>query len=171
MPILEQIAAACPSDTVIASSTSGIKPSDLQPSITNPERLVVGHPYNPVYLVPVVEVVGGDLTSRDAIDAAMATYDRVSMKPIHVRVEIDAFIGDGFLSAQRAIDLARRLSWAVDGGRAGDFALSSFATVVVGADFSNDTLGKILSQAESSSAAARDLLTQALGELEVGSPN
>ena len=84
---------------------------------------------------------------------------------------IDAFIGDGFLSAQRAIDLARRLSWAVDGGRAGDFALSSFATVVVGADFSNDTLGKILSQAESSSAAARDLLTEALSELEVGSPN
>ena len=84
VPILEQIAAACPSDTVIASSTSGIKPSDLQPSITNPERLVVGHPYNPVYLVPVVEVVGGDLTSQGAIDAAMATYDRVSMKPIHV---------------------------------------------------------------------------------------
>ena len=82
VPILEQIAAACPPDTVVASSTSGIKPSDLQPSITNPERLVVGHPYNPVYLVPVVEVVGGDLTSQDAIDAAMATYDRVSMKPI-----------------------------------------------------------------------------------------
>ena len=99
VPILEQIAAACPSDTVIASSTSGIKPSDLQPSITNPERLVVGHPYNPVYLVPVVEVVGGDLTSQGAIDAAMATYDRVSMKPIHVRVEIDAFIGDRLLEA------------------------------------------------------------------------
>ena len=111
VPILEQIAAACPSDTVIASSTSGIKPSDLQPSITNPERLVAGHPYNPVYLVPVVEVVGGDLTSQDAIDAAMATYDRVSMKPIHVRVEIDAFIGDRLLEA-----VWREALWLVNDG-------------------------------------------------------
>ena len=73
--------------------------------------MVVGHPYNPVYLVPVVEVVGGDLTSQDAIDAAMATYDRVSMKPIHVRVEIDAFIGDRLLEA-----VWREALWLVNDG-------------------------------------------------------
>ena len=111
VPILEEIAAACPPDTVIASSTSGIKPSDLQPTITNPERLVVGHPYNPVYLVPVVEVVGGDQTAQTAIDTAMATYDRISMKPIHVRVEIDAFIGDRLLEA-----VWREALWLVNDG-------------------------------------------------------
>ena len=111
VPILEEIAAACPADTVIASSTSGIKPSDLQPTITNPERMVVGHPYNPVYLVPVVEVVGGELTAQAAIDTAMATYDRISMKPIHVRVEIDAFIGDRLLEA-----VWREALWLVNDG-------------------------------------------------------
>ena len=111
VPILEQIADACPSDTVIASSTSGIKPSDLQPTITNPERMVVGHPYNPVYLVPVVEVVGGELTTSEAIDAAMATYASISMKPVHVRVEIDAFIGDRLLEA-----VWREALWLVNDG-------------------------------------------------------
>lgn len=111
VPILEQIADACPADTVIASSTSGIKPSDLQPTITNPERMVVGHPYNPVYLVPVVEVVGGEQTSPSAIDTAMATYADISMKPVHVRVEIDAFIGDRLLEA-----VWREALWLVNDG-------------------------------------------------------
>ena len=111
VPILEQIAAACPADTVIASSTSGIKPSDLQPTIAHPERMVVGHPYNPVYLVPVVEVVGGELTEPAAIDAAMATYQSISMKPVHVRVEIDAFIGDRLLEA-----VWREALWLVNDG-------------------------------------------------------
>ena len=111
VPILEQIAAACPADTVIASSTSGIKPSDLQPTIINPERMVVGHPYNPVYLVPVVEVVGGAHTSSTAIETAMATYASISMKPVHVRVEIDAFIGDRLLEA-----VWREALWLVNDG-------------------------------------------------------
>ncbi|MEM9467495.1 MAG: 3-hydroxyacyl-CoA dehydrogenase NAD-binding domain-containing protein [Actinomycetota bacterium] len=111
VPILEQIAVACPPDTVIASSTSGIRPSDLQPTITNPERMVVGHPYNPVYLVPVVEVVGGEQTSATAIDTAMATYASISMKPVHVRVEIDAFIGDRLLEA-----VWREALWLVNDG-------------------------------------------------------
>ena len=109
VPILEQIAAACPSDTV-ASSTSGIKPSDLQPSITNPERLVSAI-RTPVYLVPVVEVVGGELTEPAAIEAAMATYQSISMKPVHVRVEIDAFIGDRLLEA-----VWREALWLVNDG-------------------------------------------------------
>lgn len=111
IPILEQIAAACPDDTVIASSTSGIKPTDLQATITNPDRMVVGHPYNPVYLLPLVEVVGGDQTSAEAVDAAMATYTSISMKPVHVRVEIDAFIGDRLLEA-----VWREALWLVNDG-------------------------------------------------------
>ena len=111
VPILEQIAAACPPETVIASSTSGIKPSELQPTIANPERLVVGHPYNPVYLIPVVEVVGGELTSDTAVAKAIAMYEAISMKPVHVRVEIDAFIGDRLLEA-----VWREALWLVNDG-------------------------------------------------------
>ena len=111
IPILEQISAACPADTVIASSTSGIKPTDLQGTITDPGRMVVGHPYNPVYLLPLVEVVGGEQTSHEAIETAMATYASISMKPIHVRVEIDAFIGDRLLEA-----VWRESLWLVNDG-------------------------------------------------------
>lgn len=111
IPILEAIAAACPPDTVIASSTSGIKPSDLQPTIDNPGRLVVGHPYNPVYLLPLVEVVGGVATDDAAVQRAMATYTEISMKPVHVRVEIDAFIGDRLLEA-----VWREALWLVNDG-------------------------------------------------------
>ncbi len=111
IPILEAIAAACPPDTVIASSTSGIKPSDLQPTINNPGRLVVGHPYNPVYLLPLVEVVGGVATDDAAVQRAMATYTEISMKPVHVRVEIDAFIGDRLLEA-----VWREALWLVNDG-------------------------------------------------------
>ena len=111
IPILEAIAAACPPDTVIASSTSGIKPSDLQPTINNPGRLVVGHPYNPVYLLPLVEVVGGVATDDAAVQRAVATYTEISMKPVHVRVEIDAFIGDRLLEA-----VWREALWLVNDG-------------------------------------------------------
>ena len=111
IPVLEAIAAACPADTVIASSTSGIKPSDLQPSIDNPGRFVVGHPYNPVYLLPLVEVVGGKITDDAALHRAMATYTEISMKPVHVRVEIDAFIGDRLLEA-----VWREALWLVNDG-------------------------------------------------------
>jgi len=102
---------------------------------------------------------------------AAAVIEACSVSAEDCQSAIDAFIGDSFLSAQRAIDLARRIAWAVEGDRAEDFALQSFAAVVVRADFSNATLGMILSQAESASTGSRDLLTAALSELEVGSPN
>ena len=102
---------------------------------------------------------------------AAAVIEACNVSAEDCQSAIDAFIGDSFLSAQRAIDLARRLAWAVQGGRAEDFSLESFAAVLVRADFSNATLGMILSQAESASTVSRDLLTAALGELEVGSPN
>lgn len=111
VPILEAVARACPSDTVIASSTSGIKPSDLQPTITNPERLVVGHPFNPVYLLPLVEVCGGSATTPEVIEQAMNTYRSISMKPLQVRVEIDAFIADRLLEA-----VWRESLWLVNDG-------------------------------------------------------
>ena len=109
--ILEEIDAAAPAGTVIASSTSGIKPTDLQATLTHPERLLVGHPFNPVYLLPLVEVCGGESTSAEAIASAIEAYSAVSMKPLHVRVEIDAFIADRLLEA-----VWRESLWLVNDG-------------------------------------------------------
>ncbi|MFT7474862.1 MAG: carnitine 3-dehydrogenase [Verrucomicrobiales bacterium] len=109
--VLAEIEAAAPIDTIIGSSTSGIKPSTMQVSMTNPERLVVGHPYNPVYLLPVVEVVGGEHTPIETIRRAQGIYAGIGMKPIHVRVEIDAFVGDRLLEA-----VWREALWLVNDG-------------------------------------------------------
>jgi carnitine 3-dehydrogenase len=82
------------SDVVIASSTSGLLPSRLQSKCKEPHRVVVGHPFSPVYLLPLSEVVGGEQTSMAAIQAAGAFYKRIGMRPLHVRNEIDAFLSD-----------------------------------------------------------------------------
>ncbi|MDH5354706.1 MAG: 3-hydroxyacyl-CoA dehydrogenase NAD-binding domain-containing protein [Gammaproteobacteria bacterium] len=84
---------------LIASSTSGIMPSDLQANMTNPERLLVAHPFNPVYLLPLVELVGGKKTSPDTIERAREIYTAVGMHPLHVKKEIEAFIADRLLEA------------------------------------------------------------------------
>ncbi len=109
--VLAEIEAGAPVDAIIGSSTSGIKPSVMQAEMTNPERLVVGHPFNPVYLLPVVEVVGGEHTTIENIRRAQGIYAGIGMKPIHVRVEIDAFVGDRLLEA-----LWREALWLVNDG-------------------------------------------------------
>ena len=79
---------------LIASSTSGLLPSDLQADCRNPARIVVGHPFNPVYLLPLVEVLGGRHTAPESVDRAMAFYTRLGMHPLKVRNEIDGFLSD-----------------------------------------------------------------------------
>ena len=86
-------------DTIIVSSTSGIMPSDLQSKMQNPERFLVAHPFNPVYLLPLVELVGGQKTSSLVIDTATAFYLSMGMKPLRVKKEIEAFIADRLLEA------------------------------------------------------------------------
>lgn len=93
---VEQYAA---NDAIIASSTSGIMPSDLQRNLTHPGRLIVAHPFNPVYLLPVVEIVGGKSTTGQTIDKAKDFYASLGMKPIHVKKEIEAFVADRLLEA------------------------------------------------------------------------
>ena len=109
--VLAEIEAAASSTAIIGSSTSGIKPSTLQATMAHPERLVVGHPYNPVYLLPVVEVVGGEATPSETIRRAQGIYAGIGMHPVHVRVEIDAFIGDRLLEA-----VWREALWLVNDG-------------------------------------------------------
>jgi carnitine 3-dehydrogenase len=88
-----------PAGVVIASSTSGLLPSRLQADIHHPERLVVGHPFNPVYLLPLVEICAGTLTSAQAAGRAAEVYRSVGMAPLHVRKEIDGFVADRLLEA------------------------------------------------------------------------
>lgn len=108
---LRAIEAGAAADALIASSTSGFKPTDLATVMHHPERLVVAHPFNPVYLLPLVEIVGGEATSLGTIDRAMSAYASLGMKPLHVRVEIDAFIADRLLEA-----VWREAIWLVNDG-------------------------------------------------------
>ena len=94
-----KISAAARPEVLIGSSTSGLLPSEFYADAKNPERCVVGHPFNPVYLLPLVEVVGGAKTSPDAIQAAMQVYRDLGMRPLHVRKEIPGFIADRLLEA------------------------------------------------------------------------
>lgn len=81
-------------EAVVASSTSGYLPTRLQSECQRPERVVVGHPFNPVYLLPLVEVVGGERTSPETIQGAMNFYRRLGMRPLHVRKEIEGHLSD-----------------------------------------------------------------------------
>ena len=97
--VLAEIDAHAPKNALIGSSTSGIKPSDMQTAMKRPERLVVGHPFNPVYLLPLVEIVGGEKTTKKFIDRAREVYASIGMKPVVIRKEIEAFVGDRLLEA------------------------------------------------------------------------
>ncbi len=90
----ERIDALAPPEVIVASSTSGLLPTELQSRCRHPERLVVGHPFNPVYLLPLVEVLGGVRTSSASIDRAMAFYRDLGMHPLRVRKEIEGFLSD-----------------------------------------------------------------------------
>ncbi|MES1976156.1 MAG: carnitine 3-dehydrogenase [Pseudomonadota bacterium] len=109
--ILGEIDAVAPAPVVIASSTSGLLPSRLQDGLVHPNRFVVGHPFNPVYLLPLVEICGGGQTGDGARTTAAALYERCGMQPLQVRVEIDGFIADRLLEA-----LWREALWLVNDG-------------------------------------------------------
>ena len=97
--LLTEVSQAADPDIIIASSTSGLLPSRLQSGCRAPERICVGHPFNPVYLLPLVEVVGGKATSEDTKARAAAVYRTVGMHPLVLGAEIDAFIADRLLEA------------------------------------------------------------------------
>ena len=92
--VLADVSRVAPADVVIASSTSGLMPSDLQKSMVAPERFLVAHPFNPVYLLPLVELVGGSRTSPDSIEAARKFFTYIGMHALHVRKEIPGHLTD-----------------------------------------------------------------------------
>jgi carnitine 3-dehydrogenase len=89
----------CDAGAVIGSSTSGFKPSELQQGATRPGQIMVAHPFNPVYLLPLIELVTTDVNDADLIEAARALLVSLGLHPLHVKKEIDAHIADRFLEA------------------------------------------------------------------------
>jgi len=92
--VYAEIESTAAADAVIASSTSGIMPSELQAEMQHPERLIVAHPFNPVYLLPLVELVAGKQTDAGYIDWGKQFYASIGMQPLHCRVEIEGFLSD-----------------------------------------------------------------------------
>jgi carnitine 3-dehydrogenase len=92
--LLARIDAAARPGAIIASSSSGLLPSRIQADCANPERVVIGHPFNPVYILPLVEVVGGAKTSPGTIERAIAFYRTLGKEPLHVRNEIAGYLSD-----------------------------------------------------------------------------
>jgi len=92
--VLADVSRHAAPDVVIASSTSGLMPSDLQREMQAPERFLVAHPFNPVYLLPLVELVGGEMTSTQALDAAGRFYTAIGMHPLRVRREVPGHLTD-----------------------------------------------------------------------------
>jgi carnitine 3-dehydrogenase len=92
--LLADIDAATPVDVVISSSTSGYSMSEMQTECTHPERTVVGHPFNPPYLIPLVEVVGGAKSSPDAVAWASDFFRLVGKSVITMDSEVPGFIAN-----------------------------------------------------------------------------
>lgn len=98
--ILAAIDAAAAPSAIIGSSTSGFKPSDLQRDCRQaPGRVIVAHPFNPVYLLPLVELVGGEATSTEHTGIAQKLYQSLAMRPLIVRREIEGHIADRLMEA------------------------------------------------------------------------
>jgi 3-hydroxyacyl-CoA dehydrogenase len=94
MKLFADMDAATPPDSLIASSSSGITPSVMQSQCKRPERILVGHPFNPPHLIPLVEVVGGTATSAGALQQAMRFYASIGKKPILLRKEMPGHVAN-----------------------------------------------------------------------------
>ncbi len=97
--LLAEIEAAARPDVIISSSSSGLLISDIQLPAKHPERIVLGHPFNPPHLIPLVEVIGGKLTSPDTVQKTLAFYQLIGKKPIHVRTEVKGHVANRLQAA------------------------------------------------------------------------
>ena len=97
--VVREISQHALADAVIASSSSGLLPSRIQSEAAHPQRVVIGHPFSPLYILPLVEIMGGQQTSDEAIKKAAGYYRRIGMRPLHVRNEIDAYLSDRLQAA------------------------------------------------------------------------
>jgi carnitine 3-dehydrogenase len=132
--LLAQIDAAAPAQSVVASSSSGLLISRVAAKCKHPERCVIGHPFNPPHLIPLVEVVGGSKTASATIDRAIQFYCEIGKHPIRINKEVPGhvanrlqaalwreavhLVAEGFVSvadADAAIAYGPGLRWALMG--------------------------------------------------------
>jgi carnitine 3-dehydrogenase len=90
---------ATPSDSIIASSSSGITMDVIQSGCKRPERCVIGHPFNPPHIIPLVEVVGGAKTSEETIEQAIAFYAAIGKKPVRLYKSLPGHVANRFQAA------------------------------------------------------------------------
>ena len=92
--IIKEIGLYAKSESIISSSSSGLLPSKIQKKCRNPERVIIGHPFNPVYLLPLVEIVPGRKTSKNIINRTSTFYQKLSMIPLTLKKEIPGYLSD-----------------------------------------------------------------------------
>lgn len=109
--IYAAIQAACTETAIIGSSTSGFRPSELSEGAARPGQIIVAHPFNPVYLLPLVEIVTGPGTGDARIERIRTTLRDIGSHPLFLRREIDAHIADRLLEA-----VWREALWLVSDG-------------------------------------------------------
>src|SRR6266481_2725778 len=97
--LFAEIDDATPPDSIIASSSSGITMTVIQSGCKRPERCVIGHPFNPPHIIPLVEVVGGAKTSPETIRRAIEFYASIGKKPIHLRKEVVGHVANRLQAA------------------------------------------------------------------------
>jgi 3-hydroxyacyl-CoA dehydrogenase len=99
VPLFADIDDATRRDTLIASSSSSITMSEIQTGCRYPERTLIGHPFNPPHIIPLVEVVGGKQTSAGTIDEAMTFYAAIGKRPVHLKKELPGHVANRFQAA------------------------------------------------------------------------
>jgi len=97
--LFAELDAALPPDSILASSSSGLLISRIQSRCKHPQRCVLGHPFNPPHLIPLVEVVGGTQTSAETVAAAMEFYRDIGKKPIHIKKEVRGHVANRLQAA------------------------------------------------------------------------
>lgn len=99
-----------PRDSIIATSSSGLLMSEIQKATSNPERCIVAHPWNPPHLIPLVELVPGEMTSEETVGNAYSFMERLGKVPVVLRKEVPGHIGNRLQVAvwREALDLIDR---------------------------------------------------------------
>jgi len=99
LSLFREMDALLPADVILASSSSGLLMSRVQDACRHPGRVVLGHPFNPPHMIPLVEVIGGAQTSNETVERAMNFYAAIGKRPIHVRKEVPGHIANRLQAA------------------------------------------------------------------------
>ncbi len=105
--VFKEMDALAPPDTILASSSSGLLMSEIQTAVTRPERCVLVHPFLPVHLLPLVEVVGGEQTVPETVEITCRLMEKIGKAPVRLKKEVSGYIVNRLQAAilREAIDL------------------------------------------------------------------